>query len=358
MEQAAEVQKPERPPTIEERISAVMRQDEAPEAVVDTQNEAVEESDAVSIDADPEEAPRAPDDLEREQPDDDAESIEIADITGLAEYLGVDAADVYNIAVPYTKDGERHEFTLGEIKDKLGDFQETLAMREQADATYQRYQQAETQIKEALEQQSYMAASILQQAEQALLADMQGINWAALERTNPGERARLSEQARRRQAEIRQIGHQAAQQFEQQKTQVTEQLQKIKQEKLMREQSATLRAIPEWRDEAKANTERRQLAEYMQKTGFTADEINGIDDHRQLLLARKAWMYDQLKDSGSVASKKVVKLAKKIVKPGARRTAAEQSADQSRGLIQAHRSNPKSMEAAAARIAQKLKLGR
>ena len=88
--------------------------------------------------------------------------------------------------------------------------------------------------------------------------------------------------------------------------------------------------------------------------GYKPEEIDQVYDHRAIVIARKARMYDELVKNGDVAQKKVVKLQKRIVKPGARRTQAEAKADQSRGLLESHRKNPKDMNLAAARIQAKI----
>ena len=342
-------------PSIEQRIAAHLQASEA-------------EPERPEREAPEREAPRRAEPEAHDEPQDnaavsedapqeeEAEYLEIGDITQLAEHLGVDPAEVYNIAVPYTKGGEKHEFTLGEIKDKLQDFQDAIAAREQAESTYAKYAQAEAAMQEQMHAQAHQAAMILQQAEQALLADMQAINWQQLERDNPGEWARLSEQFRRKQGQLRQIGQQAAQQYEKQRKDNAEHVANMRQETLQREQQRLLRTIPEWRNDEVANTERKQLTEYLRGVGYTADELSNAFDHRPIVLARKAMLFDRLQKDGGVALKKVVKLPKKIVKPGSRPTSREQQHDRERAVATEHRKNPKSMDAAAARI--KLRLGR
>jgi hypothetical protein len=72
----------------------------------------------------------------------------------------------------------------------------------------------------------------------------------------------------------------------------------------------------------------------MIERGYTEAEIDAVTDHRAILLVRDAMRYRQQKASGEVAAKKVVKLAKRIVTPGSRQSASEQSSDQERGYRQ------------------------
>ena len=288
---------------------------------------------------------------EAEASEDDVEELEIGDIAGLAEHIGVDPADLYdNIAVPYTINGEREELTLGQIKDRLQDYHEAIAVREQAQQTLDRYGQAEQQLNQALEANTQQFQSMMQAMQQTMLADMQNINWAELEKTNPGEWARQAEMFRQRQGRMQQIAAQAHQDFQQRQAQLKEQQGAMQDEHLQREQQRLLRAIPEWRDDKVATAERGRLVEYMRDSGFSADEMAAVSDHRALVLARKAMLYDQMQKNGDVAKKKVVKLAKKVVKPGARQTSREQQHDREQQLVSNHRKNPKSIDAAAARI--------
>jgi hypothetical protein len=57
---------------------------------------------------------------------------------------------------------------------------------------------------------------------------------------------------------------------------------------------ALIEAVPEWKDEKRAQTEKQAVAAYAQKLGFTADELAQTYDHRAVVALRKAWMYDQL----------------------------------------------------------------
>ena len=54
------------------------------------------------------------------------------------------------------------------------------------------------------------------------------------------------------------------------------------------------RLIPEWRDPAVYQREVSQVAQTVLKAGFSAEELHAIDDPRAMVLARKAWQWDQL----------------------------------------------------------------
>lgn len=333
------------PQTIEQRIAAkIYPQQEMPETPAE-----VPEA--------PEQAPdiEEPETLEAPRVQEEPDEIEIGDIHDLASHIGVDVADLYNIPVPYEKDGTRHEFTLGELKDRYKDLSEVAAIREQAEATLASYTEKEAGLQQQLDAQAEQTAAVLKSVHQTLMSEMQSINWQQLEHQNPGEWARLSEHYRRKQGELQQIIQGAAQEYEKRQGELKTHLASVKQDRLQREQQKLLRAIPEWRDDKMAQTERSRLVEYMRETGYTADEINSVEDHKTLVLARKAMLFDQLQKNGDVAKKRVVKIAKNILKPGARVTEKEAQQDKARSLIKAHKANPKSIDAAAARIRLRMK---
>lgn len=260
------------------------------------------------------------------------EEIEIGDLNDLAKHLGVDPAELYDIAVPYTKDGVKQEFTLGQLKDDFQKYQEAETLRAEAQARLDAYRQAEEQANELLQAHAVQANAIAQAMENQLLADFSGVDWARLQASNPSEYIRLSQQFNQRQSQLQNMRQQAFEFAQQQGTQLQAQREQLQQQRLLREQQALLKAIPEWRDPTVADAERQELAKYMLARGYTDAEINAVDDHRALLLVRDAMKYRQMKESGDIAAKKVVKLAKKIVKPGSRQTASETSSDSERGL--------------------------
>lgn len=358
-------------PSIEERISAVLNP-EAPQDAQEVPQETPQEEQSGLLDEQgdwPQEQEETPQEAVEEDSDQqasdqqasgeesDEEFIEIdGDINKFAEQIGVDVADLYeHLSIPYTKDGERHEFTLSQIKDSLSDWQDTIAKRDQIQTELSQYQQSREQAQTLLQQQAEFLNTYVQRAHESLLKEMQGINWDQLHQQNPGEWARQSEMFRRKGAELQQMQAQAMQELQQKSQELHESQMKMQQDLLQREQRELLRAIPEWRDDKVADTERAALVEYMRDNGFKAEEINGITDHRALVLARKAMQFDRMKQSGDVAKKKVMKLQKRALKPGAKQNAAEAQRNRERQVVKNHRANPKSIDAAAARIQMRVR---
>lgn len=277
----------------------------------------------------------------------DAEEIEIGDLNGLAEYLQVDPADLYNIAIPFTKNGQKDEFTLGDLKDKYQRFVETEDLRAEAQAQRDAYEAGVQQAQQAAQDYAMQAAAIANAMEQSLLSDFGQINWQALQTQNPAEYIRQQQALAARQNQLHQMKQSAFENIERQKSLIDEQQNHLKSQRLLREQQALLKAVPEWRDQKVADAERQELARYMVERGYSEEEINNVDDHRAILLVRDAMRYRAMESNGKVAAKKVIKLAKKVVTPGTRQTASEQSHDQERGLRQSLKRTGSTQDAAA-----------
>ncbi len=106
--------------------------------------------------------------------------------------------------------------------------------------------------------------------------------------------------------------------------------QEEQQRALVAEESKRLiEAIPEWKDEAKRKAGNKELGEFLGGLGFGADDLAGITDHRVVVLARKAMLYDRLQASKAEVEKKVVNVPR-VMKPGA--TSQSTVSDDTRAL--------------------------
>jgi hypothetical protein len=78
------------------------------------------------------------------------------------------------------------------------------------------------------------------------------------------------------------------------------------------ESARLVEALPEWKDKKTAEAEQREVAEYLISQGYDPSELSELYDHRALVLARKAWLYDKRANLKPSVSKPGV-----VVKPGA-----------------------------------------
>lgn len=90
---------------------------------------------------------------------------------------------------------------------------------------------------------------------------------------------------------------------------------------VQREQQELLAKLPDWKDATKAKAEKAAIAAYLtEKAGFDQSALQNITDHRAVLLARKAMLYDQMVEKAQTAAKKVATLPTKVERPGVSET--------------------------------------
>jgi hypothetical protein len=208
-------------------------------------------------------------------------------------------------------DGEERTLTKAELiaeaqKSAAANkrFEEAAALRKQAEAERAPLQQERAQLKQVLDT-FVPQMQALMQAEQP--------NWEHLLANDPHEYMRQRHVFEQRAVQLQQA--QAAQAYltQQQQTEAAQQAQVR-----IDEEGRKLRdALPDWKDPAKAAEGAKAITEYLTKTsGFDASELNGINDHRLLVVADKARRYDELMKQQAQAAQKVGKLPAKVEKPG------------------------------------------
>lgn len=312
--------------------SSVVRDEPAaePERPAKAAPEPVKESPEPAKAAEPAPAtdePASESEAAAEPADDDAPSVET--LSDLAEYLGVEVSELYNIRLPVTSaDGERAEVSLGEWKDGYQSSQVTQKLQRELEtkraAIEQEYTQAQTRAAEGLQQVN----ALLNAAERQLVADYEGVDWNRLRQDDPADWAAKRQDFMERQNAINTAKNQAVTEAKRLQSEAAAKAQAQRASTLERERAALLRALPEWRDESKAKAEQAQLSEYLVSSGFDPDDVGSVSDHRVVVLARKAMLWDQRSKEGNEAKRKLVKVApKRTLKPGAAQSKQDQQAD-------------------------------
>jgi hypothetical protein len=92
-------------------------------------------------------------------------------------------------------------------------------------------------------------------------------------------------------------------------------------EHMMSEREKLMAAVPEFANPKTAPAERAKMAEYATKIGFTAKQLASVDDHRLLVVLRKARMYDELQAKKPKAEAIITKV--RTVKPGSKSVVAK-----------------------------------
>lgn len=143
------------------------------------------------------------------------------------------------------------------------------------------------------------------------LQEQQQIDWQRLIDENPQEYLKQTHLAQSRQAQLQQVY------AEQQKlaaiTQAEAQQRHVS--FLQQQQEELLAKLPDWKDEAKAKAEKTALREYLLSQGYKEQDVAAVADHKAVLMARKAMLYDQMISKANAAAKKVASVPR-IEKPG------------------------------------------
>ncbi len=84
---------------------------------------------------------------------------------------------------------------------------------------------------------------------------------------------------------------------------------------LAAEEAKLVEAIPEWKDATVASGDKAKLAAYATSAfGWTADDLEAVEDHRNIVLLRKAMLYDELVAKRPAVQQKIERV--KAATPG------------------------------------------
>ena len=206
--------------------------------------------------------------------------------------------------------GEEVEVSLDELLNgysRTADYQKkTQSLAEQRKAV----EADRVKIDEAAKTRETYAQR-LQVIEQLLQQQDQGQDLASLKSEDPIAYAvAMGEKMERdKQLQAVQMERQRVQQEQQSHQQI--QLQKH----IQAEQAKLVEAIPEFKDDVKAEVVRRDIRNYAKSQGFTDQELSQVYDSRAVLALYKAAQYDKLMAGKGVTSKKVAN-APKTIRPG------------------------------------------
>ncbi len=253
-----------------------------------------------------------PQDIAAEGHEEEAEELvneqSIETLNDFAENLGVDISDMYNLS--FKMQGDLPSMTLGELKNFYADHHDIEAS-----------QQTLTERESELEQERQRIAAIPKASNELIQAKAQvkaielqyeSTNWQELRSQNPAEYAALMADFNQR--------YTVAKQQEQAAQQQNDEL--LKQRKMI-EQNRLLEAVPELKDDET----RVKFASLVNKTGakygFSASEIDQIDDHRLIRMMIDLSNGNAAKET---ASQKKVKTTQKLQRPTKPRSPSQKAA--------------------------------
>jgi hypothetical protein len=244
-----------------------------------------------------------------------SEEVPISSIDELATHYELDPEWMDSLEIPVKING-------AESKAKLSDLKKNYQITEAAESRLREAKEkarAEMQVvaekRETLNSQFAIVASLIEQTEKTLTKDESGINWDELRRQDPAEwTAKRAEFAQRRE-EIQRLKTDAVGSYQSTITQSQQEAQEQQRQYLQEQAQLLVEKLPEWKNPETAKTEKTAVAEYLYNQGFAQEDIAAASDHRMIVLARKAMLYDKGHDKAEVTKLKVTKIPK-VLKPG------------------------------------------
>lgn len=267
---------------------------------------------------------------QQEEEEDSGEIRSLSDLTESLRSLDLDIDDEFidSLTTTLKVNGKDVEVSIGDLKAG-GQIKE--AAEDILNEAKEKRNQAAKEIEEKnnfLMQQYQTTAALIQNAEQMLAGEFQQIDWNELKKEDPSQYTIKRQEFQDRYNQIQQLKQQAGQSVQQWREQQSQQQQAYTAEQLEAEHQRLLEKIPEWRKEDVANSEKAAIVDYLTTAGgFDVEDLKDAADHRLIVLARKAMLYDQKNGKNQITEKKLKKIPK-IMKPGTTQTEGQVSKKQ------------------------------
>jgi len=144
-------------------------------------------------------------------------------------------------------------------------------------------------------------------------AALNNVDWVAVQAQSPAEYTRLHAMREALRGRLSAIEGE----FQQQQAIAVAQQQQALGELVAREHTALNAALPDYGDQTKGPQLRKDLSSYLQdKGGFSPQEIGQAYDHRLVVLAHKAMLYDRQITNAAAADAKRNNVAPQVQRPG------------------------------------------
>lgn len=179
-------------------------------------------------------------------------------------------------------------------------------------------------------------------AQAQLMGEFNQVNWNQLRQTDPVQWTALQLEFQNRSGAINQHLREVAAAQEAQSEQLRQQQAAL----LPKERERMLERVPEWRDGAKFEADRKVMSSYAKQIGFSDAEMAAIFDHRHMQVLHDAAQFRALQASNPETLKRV-RAAPQMARPGTRtqrdpKTVAKQQA------IERFNKNPRDLDAQTA----------
>ena len=249
-----------------------------------------------------EEAPieaQAEEEVEADVPEEVEEQYEVEEAEVVQETKEVDP--VYRVKV----DGEEFEVSLDELRDGY-QRQSDYTRKSQSLAEQRKTYEANLQAVQSERQQYSKVLDNISQYQNLEINKLNNIDWASLKEADPMEYMEKRMEFQDAKDKLQQVNVEQQRVQQQQQHEYAEHLQKH----VETEAEKLVQALPEYADPAV----KTQLREYaMKDLGFSKEDVDGITDHRVVMVLYKSMLQDKATKGTSKAKKKNVP---KVVKSG------------------------------------------
>lgn len=231
----------------------------------------------------------------------------------LAESLEIDSDALKAIKVKTKVDGVESDVPLGEV---IKNYQINKSLTERSEnLAHQRkeFEQAIASFIADRDNQVTQWSQWQQLLEQRLREQVGVVDWKQLREDDPAEYAAKRQEFMERISEIESMKVGIAQQQEKRQYEQMQLFQEAVSQNLRR----LPELIPEYSNAELMKSEVKEIKDYLLRSGFTEQDLNTMYDARQVAVARKAWLYDKMKQTVE-PKKMLLKEKPKFVKPAAR----------------------------------------
>lgn len=277
----------------------------------ETDEPEVAEADDVEEDLD-EDVEEAADALDAVEEDDDSdESDEEDDSDDGEEDPSDDDEPRYEVEYP---DGTKAQLTLEELK-KEHLRQADYTRKTQAAAEERKAIEAErAQVRQERQEYHQRLEAVKTALEQVAPKRRTAAEWDTLKAQDPAKFAAEWADTQRHMQEMAEVEAEQARVQEQAQKEWAQQVE----EHLKTERERLYQAVPEWKDEEVASKEKAELRSFAaERYGFNDQELDGVTDHRLMLLLRDAMQLNRISTKGKPQIEAKRKAAK-VLQPGGR----------------------------------------
>ena len=245
-------------------------------------------------------------------------------IEELSDALGIPKEDLLSLKTSVKIGDEEKKIALEEIlKNYHADTEiqsKSKALETERQTLAQEIEKAKTQHTQLTEQVKNISAT-LGLLESQLIQEYQSLDWNLLRQDDPAEYSARFLEFQARQQQLQQVRNNMNAEINRVQQQQQQEQKVAYDAYAKKEREALFNKMPQWKDQAVFQKDIQSLDSYLRQTGFEEWELSQAIDHRQLLIARKAMLYDQLQQNKP--DKKKLNNLPKYIKPGAKQSKNE-----------------------------------